>query len=138
MSFICIATTIIFWISQEVLSQVILALFRDYRLTVAHPDTEKMKLLKGEGVVVGRLHVATLMKKMGIEAVEKAMTRYDRPDIFNTAQGSQFTSIDFSTGLKKAEIAISMDGKGAWRDNHRREIMGPSMIAIRSSVVERL
>ena len=159
-------------------------------------------LLKGEGFDVGRLHVATLMKKMGIEAiyrrpntskpavghkiypyllrklavtrpnqvwamdityipmargfiylcavvdwfsrkvlswrlsitmeadfcieaVEEALARHSKPDIFNTDQGSQFTSIDFTTVLKKAEIAISMDGKGAWRDNHRREIMGP-------------
>jgi putative transposase len=44
-------------------------------------------------------------------------TRYGRPEIFNTDQGSQFTSIDFTAVLKKAEIAISMDGKGAWRDN---------------------
>jgi len=52
-----------------------------------------------------------------IEAVEKALARHGKPDIFNTDQGSQFTSIDFTAVLKKAEIAISMDGKGAWRDN---------------------
>ncbi|MCW0984071.1 MULTISPECIES: IS3 family transposase [Agrobacterium] len=52
-----------------------------------------------------------------IEAVEEALARYGRPDIFNTDQGSQFTSVDFTAVLKKAEIAISMDGKGAWRDN---------------------
>ncbi|KAB1083011.1 IS3 family transposase [Neorhizobium galegae] len=151
-------------------------------------------LLRGEGLNVGRLHVATLMKKMGIEAiyrrpntskpapghkiypyllrklavtrpnqvwamdltygpmargfvylcavvdwfsrrvlswrlsitmeadfcieaVEEALARYGKPEIFNTDQGSQFTSIDFTAVLKKAEIAISMDGKGAWRDN---------------------
>lgn len=151
-------------------------------------------LLNGEGLSVGRLHVATLMKKMGIEAiyrrpntskpapghkiypyllrrlavtrpnqvwamdityvpmargfvylcavvdwfsrrvlswrlsitmeaafcieaVEEALARYGKPEIFNTDQGSQFTSIDFTAVLKKAEIAISMDGKGAWRDN---------------------
>ena len=151
-------------------------------------------LLRGEGLETGRLHVATLMKKMGIEAiyrrpntskpapghkiypyllrklavtrpnqvwamdltyvpmargfvylcavvdwfsrrvlswrlsitmeaafcieaVEEALARYGRPDIFNTDQGAQFTSMDFTTVLKKAEIAISMDGKGAWRDN---------------------
>ncbi|NTJ45092.1 IS3 family transposase [Agrobacterium larrymoorei] len=151
-------------------------------------------LLRGDGLEVGRLHVATLMKKMGIEAiyrrpntskpapghkiypyllrklavarpnqvwamdltyipmargfvylcavvdwfsrrvlswrlsitmeadfcieaVEEALARYGKPDIFNTDQGSQFTSIDFTAVLKKAEIAISMDGKGAWRDN---------------------
>ncbi|MFC3447141.1 IS3 family transposase [Falsochrobactrum ovis] len=151
-------------------------------------------LLKGEGLEVGRLHVATLMKKMSIEAiyrrpntskpapghkiypyllrklavtrpnqvwamdityipmargfvylcavvdwfsrrvlswrlsitmeadfcieaVEEAIIRYGKPEIFNTDQGSQLTSIDFTNVLKKAEIAISMDGKGAWRDN---------------------
>ncbi|MBY5325600.1 IS3 family transposase, partial [Rhizobium leguminosarum] len=151
-------------------------------------------LLRGEGLETGRLHVATLMKKMGIEAiyrrpntskpapghkiypyllrklavtrpnqvwamdltyipmargfvylcavvdwfsrrvlswrlsitmeaafcieaVEEALARYGKPEIFNTDQGSQFTSIDFTAALKKAEIAISMDGKGAWRDN---------------------
>ena len=52
-----------------------------------------------------------------IEAVEEALARYDKPDIFNTDQGSQFTSIDFIKSLKDAEVAISMDGKGAWRDN---------------------
>ena len=52
-----------------------------------------------------------------IEAVEETLARYGKPDIFNTDQGSQFTSIDFTAVLKKAEIAISMDGKGAWRDN---------------------
>ncbi|MGV2114164.1 IS3 family transposase [Agrobacterium salinitolerans] len=151
-------------------------------------------LLRGEGLETGRLHVATLMKKMGIEAiyrrpntskpapghkiypyllrklavtrpnqvwamdltyipmargfvylcavvdwfsrrvlswrlsitmdaafcieaVEEALACYGKPDIFNTDQGSQFTSVDFTAVLKKAEIAISMDGKGAWRDN---------------------
>ncbi|QIJ45658.1 IS3 family transposase (plasmid) [Rhizobium leguminosarum] len=151
-------------------------------------------LLRGDGLETGRLHVATLMKKMGIEAiyrrpntskpasghkiypyllrklavtrpnqvwamdltyipmargfvylcavvdwfsrkvlswrlsitmeaafcieaVDEALARHGKPDIFNTDQGSQFTSIDFTAVLKKAEIAISMDGKGAWRDN---------------------
>jgi putative transposase len=151
-------------------------------------------LLLGEGYKVGRLHVATLMKRMGIEAiyrrpntskpapghkiypyllrklpvtrpnqvwamdityipmargfvylaavvdwfsrrvlawrlsitleadfcteaVEEALARHGKPDIFNTDQGSQFTSLAFTQVLKDAEIAISMDGKGAWRDN---------------------
>jgi putative transposase len=52
-----------------------------------------------------------------IEAVEEAMARHGKPKIFNTDQGSQFTSIDFTGMLKKGGIAISMDGKGAWRDN---------------------
>jgi putative transposase len=52
-----------------------------------------------------------------IEAVEEAMARYGKPDIFNTDQGAQFTSQAFTGVLLKAGIAISMDGKGAWRDN---------------------
>jgi len=59
----------------------------------------------------------TLETAFCIEAVEEALARHGKPDIFNTDQGSQFTSIDFTAVLKKAEIAISMDGKGAWRDN---------------------
>ena len=52
-----------------------------------------------------------------IEAVEEALTRHGKPDIFNTDQGSQFTSIAFTQVLRNAKIAISMDGRGAWRDN---------------------
>ena len=52
-----------------------------------------------------------------IEVVEEAITRHGKPDIFNTDQGSQFTSSDFIGLLKHHEIAISMDGKGCWRDN---------------------
>ncbi|BCH32310.1 transposase [Mesorhizobium sp. L-8-10] len=59
----------------------------------------------------------TLETAFCVEAVEEALTRYGKPDIFNTDQGSQFTARDFITVLKNAGIAISMDGKGAWRDN---------------------
>lgn len=52
-----------------------------------------------------------------IEAVEEALARHDRPEIFNTDQGSQFTSIEFTSVLMAQGVAISMDGKGAWRDN---------------------
>jgi putative transposase len=52
-----------------------------------------------------------------IEALEEALTRHGRPEIFNTDQGSQFTSADFTGVLIRNEVAISMDGKGAWRDN---------------------
>ena len=108
-------------------------------------------LLVQEGFKVGRLHVTTLMKRMGIEAlyckpnnskpapehkiypiccesclsitleadfcieaVEDALARHGRPDIFNTDQGSQFTSTEFIKVLAGREIKISMDGKGAW------------------------
>ncbi|BDV36388.1 transposase (plasmid) [Methylocystis iwaonis] len=52
-----------------------------------------------------------------VEALEEALAKYGKPEIFNTDQGSQFTSLDFTGALLDAKIAISMDGKGAWRDN---------------------
>jgi len=52
-----------------------------------------------------------------VEALEEALARHGRPEIFNTDQGSQFTSVAFTDVLKAAGVAISMDGKGAWRDN---------------------
>ena len=51
------------------------------------------------------------------EALQEALERYGRPEIFNTDQGSQFTSRDFIEILEHAEVEISMDGKGRWRDN---------------------
>ena len=52
-----------------------------------------------------------------VEAVEEALPRYGEPEIFNTDQGSQFTSLKFTSVPNRADIAISMDGTGAWRDN---------------------
>ncbi len=52
-----------------------------------------------------------------VEALEEAIVRHGRPEICNTDQGSQFTSQVFTEVLLKAGIAISMDGRGAWRDN---------------------
>jgi len=52
-----------------------------------------------------------------IEALEEALARHGKPEIFNTDQGSQFTSVDFTGVLLDTKISISMDGKGAWRDN---------------------
>ncbi|MDQ1231210.1 transposase InsO family protein [Sphingomonas sp. SORGH_AS 879] len=52
-----------------------------------------------------------------IETLEEALARYGKPDIFNSDQGSQFTSTAFTAVLLRAKIAISMDGKGCWRDN---------------------
>src|SRR5690349_14873728 len=52
-----------------------------------------------------------------LEAVEEALAKYAKPEIFNTDQGSQFTSAAFTGLLRDNTIAISMDGKGAWRDN---------------------
>jgi putative transposase len=52
-----------------------------------------------------------------VEAMEEAIARYGKPEVFNTDQGSQFTSQAFTSVLREAGIAISMDGRGAWRDN---------------------
>ena len=52
-----------------------------------------------------------------VETLEDALAHHGKPDIFNTDQGSQFTGAAFTGVLIKNAIAISMDGKGAWRDN---------------------
>jgi putative transposase len=52
-----------------------------------------------------------------LDAVDEALTRYGRPEIFNTDQGSQFTSAAFTGLLLENAIKISMDGRGSWRDN---------------------
>jgi putative transposase len=52
-----------------------------------------------------------------IEALEDALARFGRPDIFNSDQGSQFTSPRFTGVLQAAGVRISMDGRGRWMDN---------------------
>ena len=59
----------------------------------------------------------TLEAGFCIEALEEALAKHGRPEIFNSDQGSQFTSGAFTAKLIENKIAISMDGKGAWRDN---------------------
>jgi putative transposase len=54
---------------------------------------------------------------VAVAAVEEAIAKYGAPEIMNTDQGSQFTSGDFTGVLQRHAIAISMDGKGCWRDN---------------------
>ena len=67
-------------------------------------------------VLAWRLYI-TMEAGFCVEALEEALARHSRPSIFNTDQGSQFTSQEFTAVLLGAGIAISMDGKGAWRDN---------------------
>ncbi len=67
-------------------------------------------------VLVWRLSI-TMEAAFCVEALEEALTRHGRPGIFNTDQGSQFTGEAFTGVLTRNGIAISMDGKGAWRDN---------------------
>ena len=52
-----------------------------------------------------------------VEALEEAMARFGKPEIFNTDQGSQFTSQAFTGVLRAAEVKIIMDGEGRWMDN---------------------
>jgi putative transposase len=52
-----------------------------------------------------------------VSALEEALARYGRPEIFNTDQGSQFTSAAFTGALQAAGVRISMDGRGRWMDN---------------------
>src|SRR5258708_16523949 len=52
-----------------------------------------------------------------VAALEDALARHGKPDIFNTDQGSQVTGAAFTGVLTNNDIAISMDGQGAWRDN---------------------
>ncbi len=59
----------------------------------------------------------TMEASFCVEALEEALARHGKPDIFNTDQGSQFTGAAFTGVLARNDIRISMDGKGAWRDN---------------------
>ena len=67
-------------------------------------------------VLAWRLSI-TMETPFCIEALEEALSRDEKPEIFNTDQGSQFTSEAFTRQLKEEGIRISMDGKGRWRDN---------------------
>ncbi len=59
----------------------------------------------------------TLTTDFCLDAVQEAITQYGCPEIFNTDQGCQFTSQEFTGLLIQHGIQISMDGKGCWRDN---------------------
>jgi putative transposase len=59
----------------------------------------------------------TIDTEFCIEALEEALAKYGNPEIFNSDQGSQFTSPRFTRILKEADVKISMDGKGRWMDN---------------------
>jgi putative transposase len=59
----------------------------------------------------------TMSTEFCLEALQEALGRYGAPEIFNTDQGSQFTSEEWTAPLLAAGVAISMDGKGRWIDN---------------------
>jgi putative transposase len=67
-------------------------------------------------VLAWRLSI-TMEASFCVEALQEALARHGKPEIFNTDQGSQFTGAAFTGVLAAQEIRISMDGKGAWRDN---------------------
>ena len=62
-----------------------------------------------------------------VEALKEALAKYGKPEIFNTDQGSQFTSNDWINVLKEAKVQISMDGKGRWIDNRMIERLWRSL-----------
>jgi len=62
-----------------------------------------------------------------IEALKDALARYGSPEIFNSDQGSQFTSTDFTDVLRDAKVKISMDGRGRWIDNRMIERLWRSL-----------
>ena len=59
----------------------------------------------------------TMEASFCVEALQEALEKHGCPSIFNTDQGSQFTSAAFTSVLSSRNVAISMDGRGAWRDN---------------------
>jgi putative transposase len=59
----------------------------------------------------------TLTTDFCVEALNEALAKYGSPDIFNTDQGAQFTSAEFTGVLESHGVRISMDGVGRWRDN---------------------
>jgi putative transposase len=67
-------------------------------------------------VLAWRLSI-TMEAAFCVETLQDALAKHRKPEIFNTDQGSQFTGTGFTGMLANNDIAISMDGKGAWRDN---------------------
>jgi putative transposase len=71
-----------------------------------------------------------------VEVLKEALGKHGKPEIFNTDQGSQFTSLDFTSVLTAAGVAISMDGRSAWRQGVRRTALAHDQI--RGSLSARL
>lgn len=69
----------------------------------------------------------TLDADFCIKALKDALAKYGAPEIFNTDQGSQFTSHEFTQVLKDADVKISMDGRGRWIDNRMIERLWRSL-----------
>ncbi len=84
-------------------------------------------LRKQPGIAARALEFAILTAARSGEVLEEALARHGRPEIFNTDQGSQFTSQPFTKVLKDAVVRISMDGRGRWMDNVFIERLWQSM-----------
>ena len=69
----------------------------------------------------------TMEAEFCVEALKEALAKFGPPEIFNTDQGSQFTSYEFTQVLKDAKTEISMDGKGRWIDNRMIERLWRSL-----------
>src|SRR6516225_7200665 len=87
-----------------------------------HPDGQGLSVFGGDHGLGSRAVLAwrlsnTLGADFCVQALEEALERYGPPEIFNTDQGSQFTSDDFTGTLKQHGVMISMDGKGRCMDN---------------------
>ena len=77
--------------------------------------------------VVGNWPEAHVDVDFCVEALKEALAKHGKPEIFNTDQGSQFTIGTWIDALTDANIQISMDGKGAWRDNRMIERLWRSL-----------
>ena len=87
-----------------------------------YPDEQRLCLPNGDyGLVQPQNFVLAMSNSLDssfcVDALEEALYRYGKPEIFNSDQAMQYTSEAFTVILKANEIRISMDGKGAWRDN---------------------
>jgi putative transposase len=87
-----------------------------------HPDGQRLSLSGsdhglGEPCGAGVATVEHVGTEFCVDALEEALSEHDRPEIFNTDQGSQFTSDGFTGSLEAHDVTISMDGKGRYMDN---------------------
>jgi len=87
-----------------------------------HPDRARVPLPRRRHRLASRAVLAwrlsnTMDVSFCVSALEEALARFGKPEIFNTDQGSQFTSAAFTGTLMAADIKISMDGRGRWMDN---------------------
>jgi putative transposase len=82
-----------------------------------HPDGQRLSLPGGHHGLAKPRRANTLGADFCVEALEEALAQYCKPEIFNTDQGSQFTSTKFTGVLERGGITISMDGKGRCMDN---------------------